>query len=223
MTILAGIGAGCFLFYILIPFSIIIFRRFVLKRKNYAHLWMIAMAISICAIYYLPIAGDGFFDRYILPILPFAILLCLKCRVVCTRHSATPPAAPAPPTRLTRTFAIDSFTFLFCVFLLFVSIIFTHDYFSWNRARWNAADYLLGDLKIPADKIDGGFEFNGWYCYTSRYKASPEKSFWWVQDDEYIIAFGNIPGYVKIKSFEYPRWLDFSIREIHILKRSSSG
>jgi hypothetical protein len=43
-----------------------------------------------------------------------------------------------------------------------VGIIWTKDQISFNQARWKAGRWLLG-RNVPADWIEGGFEFNGWH------------------------------------------------------------
>jgi hypothetical protein len=42
-----------------------------------------------------------------------------------------------------------------------LSIALVHDCFEWNRARWALARQAMAD-KIPAEAIEGGFEWDGW-------------------------------------------------------------
>lgn len=84
----------------------------------------------------------------------------------------------------------------FSVLLLYAgfSVSAVHDYLAWNRTRWQAISYLTHDLRIPVDKLDGGFEFNGMYTYSDDYVRNPNKSPWWVRDNEYVVAFDRLPG-----------------------------
>ena len=91
----------------------------------------------------------------------------------------------------------------------------THDYLSWNRARWESINYIMIKRNIPYTKIDGGYEFNGWFNYDPDYITTPDKSWWWVKNDEYIISFGPIKGF-KIR---YKRWLERGEGDIYILKK----
>jgi len=92
-----------------------------------------------------------------------------------------------------------------CALVVFLYSVFTvgatHDYLSWNRTRWKASDYLMSEACISHRYIDGGFEFNGWYGYDSKYKKSDGKSWWWVDKDDYVISFGPIIGYDEIKRY----------------------
>jgi len=68
-----------------------------------------------------------------------------------------------------------------------VAVAATHDYLAWNRARWMATRTLM-EAGVSPHQIDGGYEFNGWYLSDPNYQREPNKSYWWVDDDEYVIA-----------------------------------
>ena len=95
----------------------------------------------------------------------------------------------------------------------------THNYFAWNRSRWHAINYLINDLNISPKRIDGGFEFNAWNFYDPNYKKDNGKSWWWVQDDEFIISFGKLNGYDVFKTYDYNSLC--SKNKLYILKRIS--
>lgn len=97
------------------------------------------------------------------------------------------------------------------------SVAGTHDYIEFHRARWD----LLAALEargITARQIDGGFEYNA-ERLAAELGTSPSdaqarpgqaatvKSWWWVIDDEWIIALGPLDGYVEEERREFPRWL----------------
>ncbi|HXB11286.1 MAG TPA: hypothetical protein VNZ45_04825, partial [Bacteroidia bacterium] len=67
-------------------------------------------------------------------------------------------------------------------------------------------------------KIDGGYEFNGWYLI-KWYPARAGKSWWYVDDDEYIVSFAEVDGYACIKRYGYANYLPCGNRNILILHR----
>jgi len=48
-----------------------------------------------------------------------------------------------------------------------------------------------------------------------------DRSWWWVQDDQYIVAFGDLPGYARILRVAYDRWLPPGQGDIVVLERES--
>jgi len=91
----------------------------------------------------------------------------------------------------------------------------------WNRARWKAVSYLTKNLKISWQKIDGGYEFNGWHGYRPEYKSKEGKSWWWVEDDEFIISFNPIKGYEVIQKVAYNSWMERKQKSVFVLQRTS--
>lgn len=139
---------------------------------------------------------DFFFDRYLIQlmlplivvILPFSMAIDFK-----------------------NKYLIISYSFAF-LFLLF-SVGLTHDYLSWNRARWQGLNYLMTDLKKSPHRIDGGFEFNGWF-QTGAIQQGKIKSWWMVDNDDYILTFGPLPGYKILKLIPYSQYIPFE-KEIY--------
>jgi hypothetical protein len=141
------------------------------------------------------------FDRYLLPLIPLFILIILPANLV-----------------LSKT--IKLFFGLFVLVYVFFNIAATHDYFSWNRARWSAANYLTEDLKIKPYKIDGGFEYNGWFQTGDCNPVVKNRISWWfVSSDDYVISFGHIDGFKEIKKIDYWRMLPPGIDSICILSK----
>jgi len=77
--------------------------------------------------------------------------------------------------------------------------------------------------KISPKQIDGGYEFNGWYLADRNYKQKDQKSYWWVDDDEYIVASGPLSGYQEIARYPFKRWLPVAEKPILTLRRSTSS
>ncbi|MFH1010564.1 MAG: hypothetical protein V1784_04945, partial [bacterium] len=98
----------------------------------------------------------------------------------------------------------------------------TRDYMNWNRVRWSALKELTEQRGIPPCSIDGGFEFNGWYCYDKHYSEVATRSWWWVEQDDYVITFGRIPGFVEEKRFPYMRWIPPGRGYILVLRKAIS-
>lgn len=136
---------------------------------------------------YLPAMSiTSFFDRYILLIIASAILLLLPHARLPKRHMLLP--------------------FLPFLLLALFSLLATHDYLAWNRARHKAFLWLQEE-GVTVRQMDAGFEYNGFYNYHEDRILEAGRSHWWVTDDEWMIAFGAAPGYEKMKSFGYRRWL----------------
>jgi len=107
---------------------------------------------------------------------------------------------------------------LFILFFYIYSIFSTRDYLEWNRTRWKALDFLLVNQHVSPKEIDGGFEFNGLNLYSKDYICKPEKSWWWVENDKYIVTFGDIPEYSIILEYKYFHLLPPYNGKICILK-----
>lgn len=129
------------------------------------------------------------FDRYYLPLLPLLGVALLPT---------------GPPPRRRATLAAAGLVALTAAF----AVAGTHDYLAWNRARWAALRQLTEVDGVDARRIDGGIEFNAPRFFT---RGGPTggsgRSWWWVADDEYVIAMGPVPGYDAVRHYPYPRWL----------------
>jgi hypothetical protein len=172
--------------------------------RNAAHerVFMAALLVAYLA----PFAVTDYFDRYLLFALPFLMAL----------WAGTWPAASGdlPPPRLQRAIALA-----WILALLGVSAAATRDYFSWNRARWNAIR-TAERLGATADALDGGFEYNGLRRYEQKPRTLvPGKSWWWVRDDRYVVAFSSLPGYEEIETWRVEHWLSRSPSEVKLLRR----
>lgn len=194
---LAGIiGAGALF---LIP------RRIGTRRPAIVFLYCFA------ALYTGVMLVGGTYDRYLLPLLPVLAVLLL---------SSLSPATPRESERKAPERLKLILASLVLLPYAFFSTAGTADYLSWNRARWNAIHFLTQDKGIKPQQIDAGFEFNGYYLYNDKditelkQRSDPmQRSWWWVQDDSYLIAFGPVRGYTSVRAYPYKR----------ILSPSSSG
>lgn len=154
--------------------------------------------LMLCASFFLP---TFFFDRYMLILfIPASILLAAALYKF-------------PVFKL-------NFSYL-CIGVFFIfGILASKTYFAWNNARWNALTDLIDNKAVSPKEIDGGFEFNGWY-QTAKVNQHPEKSWWFVEDDKYVVCFSPIAGYKIIREFSYVDYLTLSKKTIFVLERFS--
>jgi len=173
------------------------------REKRNADSRRLFLAIVVCA-YLAPFVITDYFDRYLLFALPFLIALWAR----------TWPIFEANTMRLPRMVALT-----WILVVTGISTAATHDYFAWNRARWDAIRHAEG-IGVTVDKLDGGFEFNGFYGYETRVRdESPGKSWWWVRDDQYVVAFSLVPGYEVVATFPVRGWLARTPTQINLLRR----
>jgi hypothetical protein len=151
-----------------------------------------------------PFLVTDYGDRYLLFVLPFLFAL----------FAATWPARDPAPPRMQRALAL---AWIFA--LLGVSAAATRDYFAWNRARWDAIR-SAERRGATADTLDGGFEYNGLRRFEVQPRLQvPGKSWWWVKDDLYVVAFSPLPGYDELEVRHVPTWLPRSPTEVRLLRR----
>lgn len=178
--------------------ALLIFRGFSSLAARQKHFILFLLIINGM---YLPVMSvTSFFDRYLLlPISSFFFVLTAFLE--------------------DKFFKFSTVRWLpFLIFGLF-SILATKDYMSWNRAKNQAFGYLLAQ-QVPLQKMDAGYEFNGFYNYHRERTEVPGRSFWWVNDDHWMITFGEVPGYKTVKVFPFRRWLFFRKDAIHVLEKN---
>jgi hypothetical protein len=154
------------------------------------------------------------FDRYVVFLIPLFVILLQQKRIDSDVNESVRDSGE-------KLFFYVS-GFLTLIYFI-ISIAGVHDYISWNQSRWDGINYLL-KKGISPNSIDGGFEFNGLYTYDPKVTYNIEKnrkelSWWWVIDDEYVISFNEIPGFVSIKAIAYRTLIPFGQKRIFILKR----
>lgn len=108
------------------------------------------IVISISIIFFLFISvSKAYFDRYSIPMI---VLLCI---------ALIPNEIKINKTRIL-------FFSVYLAVLYLVSVFEIKDYFNWQTTRWKALE-ILNAKGISANKIDGGFEYNGWYKPNKNY------------------------------------------------------
>jgi hypothetical protein len=151
-------------------------------------------------LYLAPLLLSGFFDRYLIPAVVFGLGLVVLAR-----------GELAWPNGRGQYLAAILLVSGFAIF----GVTGTRDYLEWNRVRWRALDELLAQKDITPGKVDGGFEFNGYYKYDTFTKTN-----WWLVDDSYAITFGEMKGFTPLQQYRYRNWLPPREGRILALKRT---
>lgn len=177
------------------------------ERKSLGSRPDIVLLVIFVAAFTLPLLIRApFFDRYLLPVLPPLGALMLALSPTGERSSLATMLAP-----------------LTLVSLLGIwSVIGTRDYMEHHRARWDLLSPLVGQGVTPG-RIDGGFEFTGWYNYDSelsRFRRNHDRVGRWVEDDKYVLSFmTKIDGYEPIARAGYLRWFTARVESITLHRR----
>lgn len=129
------------------------------------------------------ILTPSYFDRYHLPLIfNFSIILFLLLR----QFNAS-------------FFLASALLMMFAYF----SVMGTKDYIQINTQRWKAYNYLKQELKVPIERINGGFEVNcwndghnsGWYDFQN------------VNNFDYVIQFNKPIGFNVYQTYSFQRYL----------------
>lgn len=105
------------------------------------------LALAAAFQFALSLLGAEFYDRYLIPVLPAALLLAWR---------ASGAAARAPRNAL----AAAAFPVLFLLW----SAAGTWDYLNWNEAKWAAGRAAVG-YGVPPERVFDGMEWAGLYDY----------------------------------------------------------
>ncbi len=207
ITAIGVIGAALLLQYLFLSMMQTFYAYKISEVVGQSENWLTTLIVSFIFIYFLPLGIQGFFDRYLILLLPLLMMLVSISTTNISNWNVNPNVISIA---LIMMFLYGGFT-----------IGATHDYLSWNRVRWQALHSLMKESQISPNHIDGGFEFNGWYLYDFKYKEKPNKSWWWVDNDDYIISFSPINGYEEVKQYPVRRWLPFGQENILVLHKNT--
>jgi hypothetical protein len=204
-----GIVGGALLFYYL---WLAIFPKFGQdKASDFSETkWLNALIISAMFVYISLIGTGLLFDRYLLPLLPLSMTAVLLAKTTYI-------------TKEKLGFGITSFSLMLMLIFGGFSVGTTSDYLEWNRTRWQALRDLMQKDKVSSNQIDGGYEFNGWYLFDFKYKERPGRSYWWVNNDDYMISSGPLTGYEEVKRYPLRRWFRFQQPNIIVLHKTAES
>jgi hypothetical protein len=167
-----------------------------------------AIAVTFAPLPLLGLGRFGFYDRYLIVFLPWLMLLFVATYPVAPNHGQRGAAL------VTGVVALVS--------MAVFSIGATHDYLAMNRARWLALGDTMRRYHVGPERIDGGFEFNAWYLYDDNYVSRPDKSWYWVISDDYVVQRSLRPGYEKLAEYPVNWWLPWSSGQV-VLQRKMIG
>jgi hypothetical protein len=149
------------------------------------------------------------YDRYILQAIVPCCLLCTS-RINLSRSAGWGRRALVTVT---------------LVIMAVFSVAGLQDYMAWNRARWDAAEILLQTPRVTPEDVDGGYEYNGWYCSDRALASGGTKGLmnkarnWWIVRDTYAISFTEREGYRIEHEVPYFSWLGMHTGKVLVLKR----
>jgi len=202
VTMLSVIG-GTLLVRELVASSLVLIQKIRIFDMNAEDVIQIFFLTAVGA-YALPILVNGFYDRYLVPLVPF--LLHLSAREL-TREDV------GATIRKSAATAIVAFTAAFAV-------LGTRDFLAWNRVRWEALTELQQTAGVSAHDIDGGFEYIGWFLYDTINLDNLTEIFS-IKNAKYRIAFAEISGFEVVKQYDYFNFMPLKPRTIFVLKRDS--
>ncbi|MEP7276148.1 MAG: hypothetical protein ABI812_07315 [Betaproteobacteria bacterium] len=198
----AGVAAS-FGVVALIALAVAVTADFVRKRRSVEpeRVFMAALIVTYLA----PFVVTDHFERYLLFVLPFLFALWARSFA----------RAEGPWARGGRSVALAGIALM-----IGMSAAATRDYFAWNRAR---RDLIAEAERLGATPatLDGGLEYNGFRRFGG--SQGPGKSWWWVEDDAYVVAFSSLHGYDVIDVRRVPTWLPRSPAKIKLLRRKSAA
>jgi hypothetical protein len=169
-----------------------------------------AILLLSAAMYLAPAVAAGFFDRYLIP----GLALLAAGLAAWTLHDDREPYRPSATLAMGVSYALV---------VSLAAILGAHDYLAWNKARWALLERHEAAAPAAAQTTDGGYEYNGLRNYRADYRVSPLRSWWWVVDDRYVVAFGPIDGYRERDKESYSRLLPPGQGSILLLERASPG
>jgi len=154
------------------------------------------------------IGWGGTLDRYLLPLLPFSLLLLLWA--------------------LRGQRLVLPLAWLVVVVLGGWSVAGTRDHLVWLQGVWSLADEATG-LGIAATHLDAGAGWDGAHLYVAPPSPSllprTEDGPWWTElfaprtDSSYVVAGDRLPGYSVVLERGYWSWLQRRWLPLYLLRR----
>ena len=197
VTVVGALGAALVFHRILASVEMLFMRGSASSDERAAI--VMALAISLLLLGAVaPLAKIAYYDRYFLFLMPVLMVM-----IVLTSRSLT------TPSRALKLIGI-------AVLLIWggVAVCGTHDYLAWNRARWKALDDMMRNMRVPIERIEGGYEFDGWYRI--REDSGPDWQFF--RSEDYIVTFGPVYDYDELRRYEYRRWMPPRKDYIYVLR-----
>jgi hypothetical protein len=183
-------------------------------------LWLPSFLLVSLVFIYAPFSAlyGPWFDRYLLPVMVLSTLLLTG--------ETIGPTAPLRPILDAHVVVSAALALIYLGF----AVASTHDYLAWNRQRWAAGSLLIERGITPAD-IRGGYEFDQYYdwCDLPAHMSNARRSAFASRPEQlrdharYVIAFGDLDGFNRIRRLPVDRWLPLSPDQIVILEKSGDA
>ena len=167
------------------------------NRRSYDEFYALSGVIALILYAGIAMINFTYFDRYILPMLPLFMLILI----------------PGNKGGLTIGYPLKAIFTLFLTGLLVFGVLSTRHYLQWNRMRLE----LIRTLEmegIPAEKVDGGHEYNGWSG-----KEINREGKWDISGQEYVISFTEMRGFRVFKKHRGTNPLTGREYSVYVLKR----
>lgn len=205
LTIIGAIGASLLIYYFS-KINLKIVLEIIKQTTKLSSEEKINIFVTFCILtFYIPMGIQGYFERYLLLLLP---LFMIQIVTIFRNKNKI-------DLNFKKTLSISVIMLILGIF----TVGATHDYLSWNRVRWQVLNNLTDRLYISPNRIDGGYEFNGSYLYSTDYQEKQGKSWWWVDKDDYILSFGSLDGYQEIQRYYFDKILPFGPKYFLVLKK----
>jgi 4-amino-4-deoxy-L-arabinose transferase-like glycosyltransferase len=162
------------------------------------------------------------YDRYFLPV--FAVLMVPALRHIDGKVGATGEVRRAMA-------GLPAWRWVLLAPLAAFCLLAQRDYAEHAAVRWQAAEGLVAQ-GIPLNKIDGGFEWVGWFLYdegAERMRRTGDRKYGYfpafaaMESPEY--SFSDVPrkGFKQLGSRSYTSWLEGGrTRQILFIQRETS-
>jgi len=149
--------------------------------------------VLLAVLFYLGIITLTYFeDRYLIPVMIFLVIWLTLDRAAALGEA--------------ETFWKMLLGFVMVICLGVWSTCQVHDFMELKRSQKQAHDYALRTLRANPCFMDGGFEFNGYYCYRNDFQPRKGLSWWWVSREDYLVTLGPLPGYRVLRIFLFQRY-----------------
>jgi hypothetical protein len=170
--------------------------------------FLVCLSVLSMLFYLSVVMLTPFRDRYLIPLIIFLVIWMVSDYF--------------PPGQDARTDWKIIPGFVLVIFLGLWSTCNVHDFMAMKRSLKQTHDYVLREMWVDPCTVDGGFEFNGYYCYKNDFRPGPGLSWWWVSREDYVITLGPLPGYRVLRIFPFQRYCG-PPGAIHLLQPLHAG
>jgi hypothetical protein len=203
VTAVGVLGGSALLWFIVSRFGSCLLRLLKRRPLEGGHGAVLFLILAVPA-YMLPLMLSYPFDRHLLPC---ACLLGLALLLHIRGHAGG--------------VGLKTITVCWGVMLplALCTVVGAHDYMEINRVKWRAADDLMRS-GIAAERIDAGFEFNGYYKHTPETRwmgTCPNRPFGTGHED-HVISNLVYPGYTIAAVYSTRCWLPGNRVKMLVLK-----